>query len=335
MDYFGVEIRKLTADDFSYRPKCFERDGNAELYRHLNWCILFPKTDTNPHYYMRNMEPDYYRWGGIVRLGSGSMSTQTSVHHLDIAQENTTTSVYKRISENPDIYEMRSDNPFTEFQYSENGAIWKEANVFDLKAEFFPYSIFVHTDSPQEIPYWHTHCLLTGTYEGQPIRTLGCFDRLFAPNGDRNAIIVPATQYVWSYFSGIRKDGRKECAYTNIRKRNGHGVAFYWLEDEEPVLTNEVTLECNWQRLPYTKVDDDTVNYTDAIWRFAGKEIHFTGKWGSKGFTAKPRLSRIGQSQSFGTWYEGNVPYEHELFHVINENMGVTVENIKNMGFRL
>lgn len=333
--YFGVDIRKLTIDDFSYQPKCFSRDGNATLYRHLNWCIFMPENDTNPHYYMRNMEPDHYRWGGIVRLGDGPLSTQTSAHHTDIAQEDTKTSIYGKISENPDIYEMRSEDPFTEFRYSENFATWKEGDVFDLKAEYFPYSIFIHTDSPQEIPYWHTFCLITGTYEGKTVRTLGSLDRLFAPNNDRNAIIKPATQYVWSYYAGIRKDGRKECAYLNIRKQNGCGVAAYWLEGEDPVLTDEVTLECDWQRLPYTNPEDDTLGFTKAVWKFADKEIRFTGKWGSKGFTATPRLSRTGQSQSFGTWYEGKEPYEHEIFHATGENMGANIEQIKKMGFKI
>ena len=174
---------------------------------------------------------------------------------------------------------------------------------------------------------------MTGTYEGKPIQALGCFDRLFAPNGDRGAIIGTATHYVWSYYAGIRQDGRKECAYLNIHSRNGHGVAAYWLEGEEPVLTDEVTLECDWQRLPYAEPGDDTLSYTNAVWRFAGKEIHFTGKWGSKGFTAQPRLSRVGQSQSFGSWYEGKTPYEHKLFHTINENMGANIESIRKMGF--
>lgn len=329
----GVELRRLTADDLSYQPKCFERDGHAELYRHLSWCILFPQDDTNPHYYMRNMEPDYYRWGGIVRLGDGPLSCQTSRHHSDIAQDDTRTSVYRKISDDPITYEMRSEKPFTEFRYTETGATWKEADVFDLKVEYFPYTIFVHTNSPQQIPYWHTHCLLTGTYEGKPIQALGCFDRLFAPNGDRGAIIGTATHYVWSYYAGIRQGGRKECAYLNIHSRNGHGVAAYWLEGEEPVLTDEVTLECDWQRLPYAEPGDDTLSYTNAVWRFAGKEIHFTGKWGSKGFTAQPRLSRVGQSQSFGSWYEGKTPYEHKLFHTINENMGANIESIRKMGF--
>lgn len=335
MEKFGVELRPLTADDLSYQPKCFARDGNASLYRHLNWCMLFPADDTNPHYYMRNMEPDYYRWAGFIRLGSGPMSVQSSAHHNDIAQKNAETTPYRQISAQPVTYEMASISPFSQFRYTASGAEWKEAGVLDVKAEPFPFAVFVHTDSPQQIPYWHTHCLLTGTYEGKPIRALGCYDRLFAPYGDREKIIAVATQYVWSYYAGIREDGRRESAYLNIHSSNGHGVAVYWLEGEEPILSNEVTLECNWQRLPYAAAEDNTVGYTNAIWRFAGKEIHFTGKWGAKGFTAQPRLSRTGQTQCFGTWYEGKTPYSHTLFHTINENMGATVQGIRNMGFRM
>ena len=334
MKKLGFEVRTLNADDLSVQPACFAND-KAELYRHLNWCMFFLENDENPYFYMRNMEPDYYRWGGIVRLGSGPFSPHTSVHFADLAQKKDLVKEYSKVSSNPLIYGISSKEPFTDFTYTENQAHWIEGNVFDLTAEYFPYAIFVHRDSPQKIDYWHQYVILTGTYEGKQIKTLGCFDRLFSPKNQRDAVITEATQYIWSYFSGIRKDGRKECAYANIHEQNGLGVGFYWLEGEEPILSTDVFLEADWHRLSYVSDNDPTVHFSRAIWRFGGKEIHCDCKWGSKGFLEKPRLDTIGLSQTYGPWYEGNTPYDHEIWFNINENMGATVDKIKEMGFSI
>ena len=284
---------------------------------------------------MRNMEPDHYRWGGIVRLADGPLLPHTSIHYQDLAQGSDAVCHYRKIADSPITYRINSEAPFSEFTYKEAEAHWKEGDILELQAEYFPYAIFVHTDSPQKIDYWHQFVILKGKYHGEEIKTLGCFDRLFSPKEKRVETVKEATTYIWSYFSGIREDGRKECAYANIHERNGHGVGFYWLEGEEPILSDEVYLEAKWHRLSYTDKDDPTVNFTHAVWRFASKEIHCDCQWGSKGFLDKPRLETIGLSQTYGPWYEGRAPYKHQMWFNINENMGMTVEKILEMGFEI
>jgi len=90
-------------------------------------------------------------------------------------------------------------------------------------------------------------------------------------------------------------------------------------------------METAWYRLPYMK--DGTCTCKDAVFRFAGKEIHFTGKWGYKGLTAYPRVELNGQSQNMGTFYEGKKHYEHAISITFNENMQVTQENLEKLGF--
>ena len=338
MKKIGVEFRKLTEDDLSIKPACFKKDGDVELLRHLNWCILYPKDDSVPHYYMRNMEPDYYRWGGIIRLGPTPLSYQTSAHHADIAQRETKTSLYHKASDDPVVYEMKSEKPLTDFKYTEEKAYWKEENILNVVAEYFPYAIIVHPDSPQKICYWVQPSVISGSYEGKEIMTLGCNDRFFTPRDEearKKALENVLKHYIWSYYIGIREDGRKELAYLNICEHNGKGVGIYWLEGEEPIMSDEIFLEAEWHRLPYAPKEDTSVTFTNAVWKFAGKEIHFQGKWGAKGHTPQPRLNTIGLTHCYGIWYEGKEPRNYKCQHAANECSGATVEVIKEMGFSI
>ena len=99
------------------------------------------------------------------------------------------------------------------------------------------------------------------------------------------------------------------------------------------MLTDKVSMETEWKRLPY--VDDGTCVYKNAVFRFAGKEFHFEGKWGTKGFTEKPRVEKHGQSQIFGTWYEGDTPYDHELSFGFSENMEAYDYKLEKLGFEV
>lgn len=339
MRYRGIEIRKLTADDLKMRPSCFENDGDEiELLRLLNWCILPVEGEKTPHYYMRNMEPDNYRWGGIIKFGDGPLAPQTSAHHSDIAQKETVINPYHQISEDPDIYEISSDDLFTQFRYSAEKETWKETDILNLEARPFPFMIIIHPDSPQGICYWVQPVIVEGEYDGKHIKSMGAFDRFFTevdPEKRAKALAGVLDHYIWDYYLGTRQDGRLELAYMNICKKNGEGVGVYWLEGEDPVISTEIVLEAEWHKLPYAPDSDRSVTFTNAVWRFADKEIHFIGKWGNKGHTAEPRMYTEGLTHASGIWYEGNEPYEHILNHCCHECSGGTIEKLTEMGFDL
>ena len=109
----------------------------------------------------------------------------------------------------------------------------------------------------------------------------------------------------------------------------GYSTFYYYIDGEEPILTDHVTMEAEWEHLPY--VNDGTCVFKDAIFRFCGKEFHFEGKWGCKGFT--PRVEKHGQSQIFGTWYEGKIPYRHRVYLTFGENMEAYDVKLKELGF--
>ncbi|MCR4854931.1 MAG: hypothetical protein K5908_02065 [Erysipelotrichaceae bacterium] len=333
-----IEYRKLRNDDFSPSPSCFREDIPGEevrLIRHDN-CGMLLFENRRPQYYFHNMNETSSRWSSFIELGEGPLSLQESVHDEDMAQNEETDS-YHLISEDPVTYGIRtlSGKPM-EFTYNEEGCIWKEgegASILDVRGEWFPYGLICHMGSEYDIPFIHQPVHLKGTYEGKPVEFLACIDRIFSPMGQEDEIIRNATSYISSYCSGIREDGRREWFMALICRENGKGLGIYYIDKEEPVISGDVINEGIWQRLPY--VDDDTVVSIDNVWRFAGKVFHVKGRYGAKGFTGRPRLDRHGQSQIFGTWYEGDTEYRHRIWNTFSENMDAYASSMKERGFRV
>lgn len=328
-DFF--EVRRLTENDYTIAPECFaERDAKAEMFLNAHYGMLFKEGEEKPDYYFRHMNADGYRWCGMIHLGDGPLAPQTCAHYNDIAQKDAVVKPYGPVEGKPGYYSISSESPFSEFTYGENGATFKEADIADLKIEYFPYAIVTHQKGNISLPYWHRHILWTGTYERKAVKGLACNDRIFYPRNDNR--LNSDLNYFLAAYSGIRSDGRKESLFAQLKGENGYGIGFYYIDGEEPVISTEVYLDAVWRHLPYLE-NDPTVVYTEGTWRFAGREFHFKGKWGSKGFTPVPRTDRVGQSHCFGTWYEGAIPYSHILWHTFNENMEATDERVKRMGF--
>ena len=337
------ELKTPTMDDFSYRPGIYQNDvdGNAILTIFSNYGILFPEGDTeNPLFYFRHLNVDSVRWAGIIKLGKGFDAPQISAHHRDIAQAGDRVNPYGKLSEKPLVYGMRGiDKPF-EIAYHEDGSVtWKEGengSILNVKCTPFPYALFTHKTSIMRAPIWlQTAMSVEGTYEGKPVVGLGCHDRTFiAENATQDSLwAAGCTIYCCANYSGIREDGRKESFFAQLDVANKEkGIVFYYLEGEEPIVTDKVTLETEWHHLPYAP-NDPTCVYKDATWRFADKEIHFHAKWGAKGFTEKPRMEKLGYSHCFGEWYEGKTPYKHIYENTFTENMEAIDKRIKEAGY--
>lgn len=333
---FNVEYRKLTNDDLSASPSCFDADFPGEkvrLVRHDNCGMILVKGD-RPHYYFHNMNETSSRWSSIIRLGDGPLSLQEAVHSEDMAQEEKTTQ-YGIVCEDPLTLGVRTiEGPQMHFTYNEDGCVWKEGedgSILDVKGKWFPFGMICHVGSEYNIPFIHWPAVMEGTYEGKPIRFLACIDRIFSPEGREKDVLKTATSYISSYCSGIRKDGRKEWLFALLCHENGKGMGIYYIDGEEPILSDQVVNKGVWEKLPY--VDDGTVVCIDNVWEFGGKTFHVKGNYGAKGFTGKPRFDRHGQSQVFGTWYAGDEEYEHEIWNTFSENMDAYAEEMKKRGF--
>jgi hypothetical protein len=335
---YKIEFRKFTSDDLCLTPKCFSNEFpglETRLIRHDN-CGMILLSEERPHYYFHNMNLDSSRWSGFIRLGEGPLSLQSEVAYTETAQSDPITS-YDVVSDSPITYGVQTTSGIEmQFTYNENGCVWREGRngeVLDVVGEWFPYGLICHLGSEYNIPFVHFPVLLRGTYRGAPVEFLACIDRIFSPIGKEDVVMKNATSYISSYCSGIRHDGRKEWFIGLICKNNGKGLGIYWLEGEQTVISDQVINEGIWEKLPY--IDDGTVVCIDNIWHFGGREFHVIGHWGAKGFTATPNLGRHGQSQVFGTWYEGETPYTHRIWNTFSENMDAYAESMKKRGFKV
>lgn len=327
-----IEIKKFTVEDICIESKCFDNnsDGHGVLTLIDMYGQLYPNGfDEKPIWFIRHNNVNGTRFGAIHCPGDGYNSVQTPLHLNDIAQKGSKVNGYRKLNDN--CYGMDCENPFFEYRYSDTSLTYKEGNIIDLKAELFPIAIIKHADDAAITSQITQSCLYSGFYEGKPIQGIGNFELVYFPkNANRNLNDYAA--YVYANDVGVRADGRKEISMVYFSLA-GRSNAFYWLEGEEPVVSSHVRMEAEWEKLPY--VNDGTCIYQRATFFFGGKEIHFEGKWGAKGLTAYPRIELAGQSQVFGSWYEGKIPYKHEVSMTFHENMRVFPNELKAGGFKV
>lgn len=333
---------KKTLDDYKEKPERFqnEQDGFAKVYCVESIATLFPNgTDNPPVSFFRHMNVDKTRFAGMVKTSDNPLGVQREAHVHDLAGPNDHMKPYQCLDEKPLMYGYSYEEPFCEYRYYENGKItWKEGkdgSILDVELEPFPVAFFLHRceQFPVSTFYTHPH-VIKGTYEGKPVIGIGNDDRQYIPDVKVDAVAQEknyqkTTDYMSANCAGVREDGRREIAFFN--GEYGHLAGGYWLEGEEPVVDGNVEIIGDWVHLPYC--DDGTCVMTDFIFKIGPKTIHFNGKWGFKGWTAEPNLSKHGQSQISGTFYEGDTPYKHQVWQTFVENMEAYDEKLKKVGY--
>ena len=336
-----INIGRMNASDLvAGTPEVFSND--FDQYPNLSliplFGMLFPDGDINkkPYIYFRHNDigKSMFRFGNIVELGDDFLSPQKGVLHAeDSAQGGTPFSVYQKVSDESKMYEFKSEDPLTEFRFCEDYFTVREGDFMSLKAERWPNTLYEHQSMYNNVSTVIQPSTYIGMLDGRKVVGLGEYDRIFIP-AEINGFDGVAQDFGYFYINmmGIREDGRKEQALISI-DNSGKNFVYYHLDGELPIVTDQVTMEADWYHLPY--VEDGTCIYKDAVFRFCGKELHFSGKWGTKGFTIKPRVEKHGQSQVFGTWYEGETPYRHRLFMTFAENMDAYDYKLKEMGFNV
>lgn len=315
-----------------------EYDDYARVVLLDSYCMLFPDGDATkkPYVYFRHTDvaKNKYRFGNIVDLGDKPLDVQKGVLHVDEVADDTTVidQPYGVMSEDPYVLGFASKGKVKQCYYADKSTI-QEGDYLHLTA--YPWENFTVYD--HQSTYENCSCVFQpstyyGVLDGKPVLGLGSFDRLCMKQKNQGGFGgVPLAYSVLSAM-GIRKDGRREMLFANVGLSEGaRTMAVYQIDGEPPIFCDEVSLEADWRHLPY--VDDGTCVFTEATFRFAGKEFHFKGNWGSKGFLKQPRIEKHGQSQIFGTWYEGSEPYQHRLYYTFVENMEAYDENLKHYGF--
>lgn len=328
-----VEFIKHNNDFYNNNPKILDNefDHHAKLALVDAYGLIFDEGNENmPTLYVRHGNTNGYRFGGFSRLSNDYKGLQTPTHYDDIAQKEDTGD-FSKLSDNPLTYGYGTSNPFSEYRFYENYSTWKEANIMDVKAEAFPYCIIQHQGEIANFTEIIQPAIVTGTYESKEVKFIGSYDKVYNSNNEKRDI-GSTMAYILVLDHGIREDGRCESVVIYINPE-GKSMGGYYLQGEEPVCSTNVIMETEWFHLPY--VSDGTISYKDAVFHIGNKTIHFNGKWGSKGITANPRPEKHGQSQIFGTWYEGDSPYKHKLFTTFHENMEAYDYKFKKLGYKI
>lgn len=329
------ELRDISEDDFAVSPEVFknESDDNAHAVLVDQYGMLFVDGDTSskPLYYMRHALIDESRFGGIIELGDSIYSTQVFGDCDDLMQRGPIHNQYCKLSNQPMTYGYGTDEPFSEYRFYEDYSTWKEADVLDIKATYAGQAMVDHQASFKNLPQIIIPCRLEGTYRGKKVSGLGEWAKNYQLSHKPENILTNLG-YICLDMLGIRCDGRLERAFVAIDQSGSVG-ALYHLEGKEPIISDTLSFEADWHPLPY--VNDGTCVYDKAVIRFGGKEIHVNGKWGSKGVTKNPRIDKHGQSHVFGSWYEGSVPYQHEVCFCFGENMEAFDTKLAAMGFNV
>ncbi len=330
-----MKISRHQEDFFRERPESFQNefDRYGKLALVDAYGLIFDE-EKAPILFVRHGNMNGYRFGGFLRLNEDPTGVQTYLHGDDMMQKGGT-EVFRQLSSDPWIYGYGSKEPFSEYRYYDIDkklyGTWKEGDFFDVTAEPFPYCVIQRMGKTANFCEAIQPAIVRGTYEGKPVEFLGSFDKVYMP-AEEQKDIGSTMAYILVLDHGIREDGRKESFVVFINEK-GESMGLYYLEGEEPVVSEDVKMETEWFHQPY--VNDGTLMYKDAVFHIGNKVIHFEGKWGTKGITPRPRYEKHGQSQIFGTWYEGDTPYKHKMFTCFHENMEAFDYKFAKLGYKI
>lgn len=332
------EVRDISEDDFKVLPEIFKNkdDDNAKVVLVDQYGMLFEDGDVNkkPLYYMRHALVDDSRFGGVIELGDSFLDPQVKGDVDGYYQRGPIDNTYEKLEDEVNeefVYGYSNVNPPFNFKFYKNRAIWQEANVLDLKVKHIGKAIVDHQAAFGNLPEVFIPCVYEGTYRGIKVCGMGEWAKNYQLSHKKENILA-SLGYITLDLMGIREDGKLEHCFVAIDQTGTVG-AYYYLDGEEFVTSNEVEFEADWHRLPY--VDDGTCVFGDATIRFKNKVIHFKAKWGTKGVTAEPRIEKHGQSHVLGTWYEGDTEYKHSMFFSFSENMEAYDYKLEEMGFKV
>ena len=324
------EFRKFSFEDISYKPPVFQNadDKYAKLSLVDFYGVIFPEDNDRPYWFMIHSNPNKYRFSGVFKAGDSWNSVQQQVHLEDYPQKDAQIDEYQLV--NNEYYRIASKQPYSEIVIKEDCASIRITDSLNLEAKYFPFAIIKHMDDTMDVAQVTQTVEVSGTFDGKQVKGLGNVEFCYIPEEEtRN--LNDFWSYIYAYDCGVREDGKKEFAMVRF-SLNGGSTGIYWLEGNEPVISNDVSMEAKWHPLPY---EQETCCYKDAVWKFADKEIHFSGRWGHKGLTAYPRMSLNGQSQIMGDWYEGSKPYKHSVSMTFHENMDVYADKLRKGGFEV
>lgn len=331
------EEKERSEDIFTLTPSVFhnELDDDAHVALCDPFGFIYVEGEDKPYYFMRHALVDMYRFGGIIELGDNPLDCQKHGDCNDFFQRGSITDTYRKrdiVDGEEFVYGFGTEEPYSSYRlYKDHAKFIEGRDILNLDVKFISDAIVDHQASFGNLPQIFLPSLWSGKYRGKNVKGIGIFAYNYQLSHKKENILS-SLGYISLTVMGYRPDGKLEIAFIAI-DQTGTAGAFYKKEGEPLVWSTEVSMEADWYHLPY--VDDGTCVFKDAIFRFAGKEIHFTGKWGTKGISPEPRIDKHGQSHILGTWYEGNKFYSHDLSFGFSENMEAYDYKLEKLGFEV
>ncbi|MGB4595346.1 MAG: hypothetical protein WBI14_05515 [Anaerolineaceae bacterium] len=343
-----IEAVQLSLEDLSLTPPRFTLDGKpAKLMAGWTWGLLQENSDEPFNIHMRQFGSNGLSMNyGISRMGDTPTSKPTGLEHcLEMypgnqpdANPDTPFPSDKQVqyiqiegdpeglTDDPFTYEQRASNPQLLYRFSSKHARAVEADFMDLTYDYMPYAMVLNANGPLEHPYIHQHAIIHGTYEGRKVSYVGAWDRMYDMKFEQ---AFEGKLFAALSFAGVHPDGTREWGMVaKVGKNRGFG--YYCKDGEQPVVSTDVKMETTWIPLPY--VNNGTMVYEKATYRFNGIVIHYEGKWGTKGQNYK-LLTWPGFSGTGGVWYEGDTPYKFKESFAWSENHNALEDELVTAGF--
>lgn len=346
-------ITHINGEELSARPPFLQREGETaiEMTRYFVWAMFWVDGESEPYYYMRSLHLKKTEWAGLCKLGETPFSPQQISYSKLLAQPGVEHNHYHVVSESPLVFEASCDEPYFKHSYDKDGATFIEGNILNVRATWWPLALMATEEGGYfggGVPYSYFPLTLEGTFNGKKItKGIGQLDRVYAPI-DAPAVYsssvkpipkellgdIPYGYMIYSACCGIRRDGRRELFLAHLMNENGKGLAVYWLEGEEPVITDkDVYFEGDWKKIPYCEEGTETYMFDKCTWRFEGMEVHCINHWGSRRYSAHPEKEKKGYANAFGSFYVGATPYEHTLAQTYCETQISTKEYLDRYGY--
>jgi hypothetical protein len=340
----AIQPIRLTPDDLSLRPRRFASSGlKGLLTMSFAWGMPQETVGQSPiMHHTRIFIPAAYM-GAVFSLMSDDITQSNMPLHCG-KLKGAGPARYKKVKGDPDGL---TDDPFT-FEISAGGRrpfLYRhstkhtrvvESDILDVTFDHFPFCMCLNPPSvsgPAAFtisPYLNQLGVAHGTYLGKPVRYLGGNDRFFV--GSTLAGIGSKLLLIAGYFSGELADGGHHYGCVMAARRDsGKGetrsIAFYCKEGAlgsggergtEIVTSQDVHGEVWWKQLEW--VPKPVI--AKATYRFAGKVIEMTPKWGfSVGSACDGPAKKPAVASNFsGMWQEVGSSSDFTLSFLLGES---------------
>ena len=329
-------------------PQLLQNGELAYMMVHFYWMLVYSKNDKNalPRLYQRSMYPDApspAHGHSVIRVGKDMRSPHEL---LPVKMCEGGNCLYYTVEGDPEgmsddaqTYEVKlaGCDDFV-FHMNSRGYRAIEGSSVDMKCHYFDKSIKLDGNSAMGTDYLLNFGYVEGTIDGEEVYGVGGCEFAFVTFTKMmtmSAYEVPPGQFY--QLCGRCEDGSWDICHVTLKQVDdgtppAHALFWNTKDPENWVSSYDVKFHADWEKVPYVKEDDPTMQPKNIVIKFADKTVHVEPKWAFRGF-ADPVDAEVGFSNGTGDFYEGDTPYAHDIALAMFEMQHITNENIPQNDF--